>query len=113
MNVVVRLGLVALVATAFDINPAAAQSASDLDAVSSRGARVVIDCTTMRSPRLEDVAQVVGTTYDIWATFVARQHLIKLAKPACERGTSLVEFVASAEPAVHELRVALADADVR
>ena len=86
MNVV-RLGLVALVATAFDVNPAAAQSASDVDVASSHAARVVIDCASMRSPRLEDVAQVVGTTYDLWATFVARQRLIALAKPVCERGT--------------------------
>ena len=111
---VLRFILAAAVAATANFNVATAQSATDLDATTANhAARVVIDCASMRSPRLADVAQVVGTTYDLWATFVARQRLIELARPVCARGTDLVEFVAASESATHDLRVALADADVR
>ena len=111
MNVV-RSTLAALVVTTLNSGVAAAQSRIDIDAnTASRGARVVVDCASRSAPRLGDVAEVVGTKYDIWATFVVRQRLIELAKPICARGTDLVEFVAAGDADGRDLRLAFADAN--
>ena len=109
MNVL-RLSLATLAVAAMHSGVAAAQSRIDIDANSAtRGARVVVDCASHSAPRLGDVADVVGTKYDIWATFVARQRLIALAKPICARGTDLVEFVSSSNPDGRALRLAAVD----
>ena len=106
MNVL-RSSLAMLVVAALNSGVATAQSRIDLDANPSvRGARVVVDCASQGSPRLGDVEKVVGTRYDIWATFVARQRLIALAKPVCARGTDLVEFVAGGDADTRDLRLA-------
>jgi hypothetical protein len=97
MNVL-RLSLAALAVAAVNAN------AQD-------PAAVTVDCASMRSPHTADVARLVGTQYDLWATFDARQRVIALAKPACERGANTVQFVAGVDRVTGQLALAAADAN--
>ena len=111
-NVLCYVGA-ALVAATLSVDFAAAQTPASGNAGTGRSARVVVECGSKHSPPLADVARVVGTGYDLWATFVARQRLIALAQPACARGTDLVEFIAGADFDVRDLHGAVAAVDVR
>ena len=90
---VLRYGITVLALAAATAN-ADIRAPADLDpVVATPGAKVVFACASMESPRLSDVAEVVGTRYDIWASFVARQRLVAMAKPVCDRGIDVVQFV--------------------
>jgi hypothetical protein len=90
MNVI-RKTLIAVVLAGSALNAVAADS----------GARVVIDCSSNRAPKMSDVARVVGTD-NFWQTYAARERLISLAKSRCKRGADFVQFIPGTEDSTRQ-----------
>lgn len=59
--------------------------------------KIVLSCPVSRTPNLQDVADVVGTT-NMWASYNARERVLELAKRACKRGADYVSIVSGVEP---------------
>ena len=59
--------------------------------------KIVLSCPVDRTPSMQAVADVVGTT-NFWATYHARERVIELAKQACKRGAVVVNIVPGTEP---------------
>ncbi len=60
--------------------------------------KIVLSCPVSRTPNLQDVANIVGTT-NMWASYHARERVLELAKQACKRGADYVNIVSGTEPA--------------
>ena len=58
--------------------------------------KIVLSCPVSRTPSMQSVADVVGTT-NMWATYHARDRVIELAKQACKRGALFVNVVSGTE----------------
>ena len=59
--------------------------------------KIVLSCPVERTPSMQAVADVVGTT-NFWSTYHARERVIELAKQACKRGAVVVNIVPGTEP---------------
>ena len=59
--------------------------------------KIVLSCPVSRTPNMQDVADVVGTT-NFQSTYNARERVIELAKKACAGGALVVNIVSGAEP---------------
>jgi hypothetical protein len=59
--------------------------------------KIVLSCPVDRTPSMQAVADVVGTT-NFWSTYHARERVIELAKQACKRGAVAVNIVPGTEP---------------
>jgi hypothetical protein len=90
-----KLGLIAMVIAATSAH-ANTRAVNDYAATATMPASsVVIACASTQAPKLDDVAELVGTRHDRWQSYVARQRLLALAKPVCARGIDLVQFVSA------------------
>jgi len=90
-----KIGMIAMVIAATSAH-ANTRAVNDYAATAPlTTASVVIACASTQAPKLDDVAELVGTRHDRWQSQGARQRLLTLAKPVCERGIDLVQFVSA------------------